>query len=516
MTLTVAKTSDLDKVEPEQLDTDTKFYRLKTGAGGVYAGFRIDKLKFIEYLYAMGFRRLDVDKAHIFIRVYNHRIVKEVTQTVIVDELIETLKAEIRDKVLGETSGGNIYIDDLISSIFNSLASLFNVELLYRLKPREAIEFSIDEKDHKYIYFKNGFIDITKDRAQLREYSELTKFIWESELLKRDYKEPKAGTPSYFEKFINLICNNDTKRTKSLRTIIGYNLHSFSNTKLRATVLTDSRISDDNEPNGRTGKTLFCKGLGQILSPDPDNNAISTFCEINGKDFDPRNKNKYQQASIDTRIIVLNDVRRNFDIEVLFNDITEGVTVERKNQHPFRIRPKILLTTNKTIRIEGDSSKDRFIEFEFGEYFHKGHSPEQEFKHWFFRDWDSDEWNRFYDFMVRCVKEYLYAGLVEPQQINLNTRKLREGTSLEFVEWIESHSIQRDIEIAAAGNNGINKHTWFDQFLMDYPDFKNSKLTRAKFSRWVSYWCKYSSSGYSVKDKVSDEGREYIFYKAKA
>ena len=214
-------------------------------------------------------------------------------------------------------------------------------------------------------------------------------------------------------------------RYESLVTIIGYLLHSHFSGKLKATIFTDSKISD--MPSGRTGKTL----LGQALA------YIKKYTEINAKDFDPANKHKYQEANLDTQIIHLNDVKKNFDIESLFNDITEGIVVDKKNVKPFKVKTKLMISANKTIRIEGASAKDRVIEFEFADHYNEKFSPEDEFGHWFFRDWSEAEWMKFYNFFLFCICSYLKKGIIVASPVNLNRRKLLENTSQEFVEFMD-------------------------------------------------------------------------------
>lgn len=513
----------LRNIAPVKLKADAKFYKVHKDTEGNFIKIKIDKLKFIDLLYELGFRRYDIDQAHIFVRVVNHRILQQVRRTIIEDEFFEHLKKEFGDKpVDGSVVGNPVTVQDLINAVLNQRTALFNEELLYRLRPREPIVLNQDQKEAKYIYFLNGFVKITKDGFDLIAYEKLEGFIWENELIKRNFRMPRGKEdmkPSVFEKFLLKVCNEDPKRLQSLKTITGYNLHFYTFGKLKVCIFTDSRISEDDEANGRTGKTLYGKGLGYVLSPDPDNQMISTYCELNGKDFDPKNKNKYQQASIDTKVIVLNDVRRNFDIDCIYNDVTEGVTVERKNMQPFRIKPKMIITTNKTIKVEGGSGRDRVIEFEFGDYFSEKHSPEDEFKHWFFRDWNTDEWNRFYVFMVQCIKAYLESGLIKPVAINLDTRKIKDHTSPEFMEWINSKPVQFEIENSIATDKGVSKNYWFEQFTSEYTDFKNHKFTQAKFSRWIAMYCRHSGialQDFTERIDLHKTQRQYLFSKPKS
>lgn len=464
--------------------------------------FKFDKLKFIKILYSLGFRRYDYNGNYFYIVIENTRILKQVNRTQIIDSFIYFVN-ESHPEILEK----GIFKDNLLTAIYNQLTNLFNDDLLTRLVPEQEIRLNKDTQHEKFLYFENCFVSISKTGYKKLSYEKLPFYIWETEILKRNFK-PADSKAAVFKTFCNFIAGN-SKRQEALYSIIGYNLHDYQETRLKATVLTDSRISADDEANGRTGKTLFCKALGQIICPSSESKINNTWCEINGKDFDPRNKNKYQTAGIETKIIILNDVRKGFDIEVLFNDITEGVTVEKKNQHPFKIRPKLIVTTNKTIKIEGESAKDRFLEFEFSEYFHKAHSPEDEFKHWFFRDWTETEFNRFDCFIIECIQIYFLIGLKEAPTINLKARKLIDSTNADFLEWIEQAPQQSDINRSLDAKQEIIKKDWFNDFILIYPDYAN-KLKQSTFSRWITAFCKLSDKGLSMESKYAGGSKGHI------
>jgi outer membrane receptor for Fe3+-dicitrate len=120
---------------------------------------------------------------------------------------------------------------------------------------------------------------------------------------------------------------------------------------------TDSSLERGN--NGRTGKTILAKGIGKLR----------VYGEINGKDFDATNTHKYQDLNLDTQFVNLNDVKKGFKLEWVYNDITEGLMVEKKNQNPFRNYANIVICSNLPLELNGASDKDRIVEFEFANYF---------------------------------------------------------------------------------------------------------------------------------------------------
>jgi len=278
---------------------------------------------------------------------------------------------------------------------------------------------------------------------------------------------------------------------------MGYLLHSHFLGKLKAVVFTDSKISD--VPCGRTGKTL----VGQALA------FIKKYIELNGKDYDPTNKHKYQEVNLDTQIVHVNDLKKNFDFENLFNDITEGIVVDKKNIQPFKVKAKMIISTNKTIKIEGDSALDRAIEFEFSNHYNAKFSPEDEFHHWFFRDWNEAEWMNFFNFFLFCICSYLKNGVINAVPVNLNRRKLRENTSQEFEEFMDCQVRVGEIK------SGIeyNKKVLFDHFLLDSPEYAEVKsFKQSRFTEWLRVYAKYSGNFSAIDPDVNERKSGTVRY----
>ncbi|MCL4483243.1 MAG: hypothetical protein M1445_11675, partial [Bacteroidetes bacterium] len=319
-------------------------------------------------------------------------------------------------------------------------------------------------------------------------------YIFKNQIKDRNFK---VGDPDgMFYKFVFNISGQKDKRFESLQTLIGYLLHSFYETKMKAVNLTDSTISDNAE--GRSGKTL----LGRAIS------LIKNVSEISGKDFDPANKHKYATVSLDTQIVFLNDLRKRFDFETLFNDISDAITVDRKNLQPFTIRAKMLISSNDTFRIEGASAKDRVVEFELADHYNANYSPEDEFNCWFFRDWDPDEWMKFDNFMCGCLTSYLKNGILEPEQINLDKRKLISETNSDFVAFMNDKVSSQEIRF----NMDYDKTLLHEEFLENYPEYRLDNWLRktANFTRYLKAYSKYSTDLKSTIKERRSNSRSFI------
>jgi hypothetical protein len=265
-----------------------------------------------------------------------------------------------------------------------------------------------------------------------------------------------------------------------------------SNTK--AVILCDQMISDN--PNGRTGKSLIGKAIEKIKN----------VVRVDGKNFEFKEQFTFQMVKLGTQVIDFNDVKANFDFEHLFHVITESMTVEYKNKTPFAIpfseSPKIMLSTNYTIKGEGSSFTDRMFEIEFSDHYNANHKPKDEFGHDFFTGWDAAEWNRFDNFMLECLQLYLDEGLFSCELINLNQRKLIDQTSIQFVEFAEQ-------------NIDLNKDYDLNQLFIDYKVyigfeqdlFDKCPIKQNTFTMWLPIYAHFKGANYY---KTKSNGRQKV------
>ena len=211
-------------------------------------------------------------------------------------------------------------------------------------------------------------------------------------------------------------------------------------------------------------------------------------------------------VKLGTQIIDFNDVEPNFNFERLFSVITDGMTIEYKNKTPFVIpfaeSPKIMISTNYTIKGIGSSYKDRMFEIEFSDHYSPEHKPKDEFGHDFFSGWDDEEWNRFDNFMLECLQLYLDEGLIGCELVNLSKRKLIDQTSAEFVEFAEN-----SIEF----NKKYNLSTLFSEF-KDHIGFGSDLFDKCPikqntFTTWLQVYALFHGVGF---DKKPSNGHQFV------
>lgn len=392
----------------------------KNGKKIINKEVEVDLTKYLEYLSKEGFSKIYLDKFPLFIRTENNLI-------------REYSVPQIKDYVMNNISGH--YRVEVQNKMLDGVGKYFNEKLLECIATTE-LTLQKDEKQKAYVYYKNGFVTLEKgEDPKLTPLSELKSPIWETSIIDREIKIlDKKTNPSEFEIFLKNVVRNNEDRFLSLCSAIGYLLHDFKDeSNAKAVILCDERISD--EPNGRSGKSLLGKAIRKM----------KTVANIDGKNFEFKDRFTFQSVDLNTKVIDFNDVKRSFDFEKLFSVLTDDMILEYKNEKPLRLAfndsPKIMISTNYTIKGNGGSYKDRMFEIEFSDYYNENHKPIDDFGHLFFQDWDQDEWMRFDNFMLECLQLYLDEGLFGCAQLNLHVRKLRDQTSPEFVEFAKENVI---------------------------------------------------------------------------
>lgn len=483
--------------------------KFKTSAGGeqTFTGITIDKFKFVQLLSSFGFSRYEKGfekngKDEFQFVKLEENVIRSVTRQKIIDFVERFILKEYNFEAFNFQEAN---AEVLINACYNQMRSLFSQDLFARVRTDDDIVINTDTKDATFFYYKNGFVKATKEGWKLHTYEEMQGSVWDTQMQQRnfekidfkddiDFANIKAELGVYAD-FVWLICGQNEDRFACLCAILGYLMHDYYEYKLKAISFTDSSLSEYSE--GRTGKTLLAKMLGHVKG----------FTEINGKDFDATAREKYQDVDLGTQIVHLNDLktrgRNKFDFEDVFNDITEGYMVKKLYLAPFRHRSKFIFSSNKTLNIVGASQRDRIIEFEMSQFFGEHLSPDQHYKHWFGRDWDEKEYQRFDNFICFCATAFHVRGLQAPEPINLGERKLMDHTAREFLDFMddcrklveetgkpfENYSVPELITEKDFFKFEFDKKQLFTRFVVDYNDFK--WLTQNKFNQWLTAYANH-------------------------
>lgn len=466
---------------------------------------RIDHESLIKFLSINGFAKIYPPGCQnsLFIHVVNN-MVSEVSPEQIKDFVLS--HARTQSGPLPDEPGMMWF--NLISKLVSGASSFFSKEKLECLPVLDA-KFQVDTIRESNFYFKNCIVKVSPEQILIDDYSGLDSLvIWKKEVIGRNFKQKKER--SVFEDFCWKITAQNQQRFNSLCSSIGYLLHRFKDPACALSViLLDEKISD--APDGRSGKTVLCVSLGHMRP--------AVF--VDGKVLDTENRFCFSNVKLGTKIVILDDVKRNFPIETLFHAITSGFEVETKGKPrieiPFEEAPKLCVTSNYMIQSEGGSAQARMLEVALFPHFSKEHTPREEFGHTFFTDWDQDEWSRFDSFMIDCVAVYLKSGLIRYVNPLLSRRKLIQSTNIDFVNFLDSrYRIQSDGSELGQFNpdmmgfaHAVSKEDLYLDMLAACPDIKKSiergRLTVNRITSWYGIYANNSGLKLTMK-KIRKNG----------
>jgi hypothetical protein len=412
----------------------------------------------------------------------------------------EQIKRFIKDYIdrLPDSFDGGITPQDLLEHIYKGASILFS-DAFFEFFDRANLDFLTDTKDLAYFPFINGVVEVTKDSIRLRTYGEIGKVIWKTQVIDHYIvidQESDLNMIEYF-RFISLICNNEVERYVYALSIIGYMLHKYKDPSRPFSIIL-AEETENESTGGGTGKGIFVKALGYLVN----------IVRVDGKNFKVDKNFAFQRVDLDTRILAIEDTRRNVDFEGFYSIITEGITVEKKNKDelfiPYKDSPKVMFTTNYTIPNSGNHAKRRQKVFEFAPYFGTTKTPEDEFGHKLFEDWDKDEWNRFFNLMFDCVQGYLIHGVQFVENSDkLHRKQVRVQFGEEFLDYLNGVCEDRDL--------WISLEQLYNDFL-SMAGFEKKDYSVKRFTKAVEESCTILNIAYqSKRDKASGNKKVYKF-----
>ena len=357
-----------------------------------------------------------------------YRIVKE-TNGLLEEVSIERIKKHIKNYIYSlepiEPFDHGTTASQLMEVVLKGAEAYFSKSFLEFLDEKKY-DFFKDTKDTSHFFFTNGVVSVSEKGIELKKYGDIDKVIWKSQVVDFNITIDPTFDASLceFSKFLHLVSGKDDAKYEYALTLIGYLLHKYKHASRPWAVILAEETEDESKGGG-TGKGIFVKAISYLAKTD----------RIDGKNFKTDKSFAFQRVGLDTRILAIEDVRKNVDFEGFYSIITEGMPVEKKNKDELFISyadsPKIVFTTNFTIGSIGQHSKRRQRVFEFAPYFTAAYTPVDEFGHQLFEDWDDDEWNRFYNLMFFCEQKYLTEGL---KVVQTGEKMIRKHIRLNFGE----------------------------------------------------------------------------------
>ena len=434
---------------------------------------------FADFLEDMGFRNALVMGNYQYVCIQNNEV-DLVDKPQIVHTFLKWLDENFEQY---SEEGETLY--DVKKSFANKVKTLVSNEVLFLLPIVEVTPHS-DTKDECYLYFINTVVKITKEDITLISYDELNGYVFKEQIIDRKFKLPqqnlaKSNIP--FRTFINNIADNQPARINAFESVIGYMLDRFRNpSNNKAVVLLDENINELDSIMGGTGKSLFVKALS-YLRPTTT---------IDGKEFRRSDMFAFQRVTPFTNVVVINDIQPSVDFEAFYGRITDGFSINQKYKAevfvPFERSPKLIITSNYYLKAPtGNSTERRRYEIEFSKHYGKHLSIEDEFNHFFFYDWNEEQWNNFFYYMMTCIQKFLEKGLVQADEINLTQRRLISEVGIELMEFMDEQLLAK---------NKLHKKELYNDFSRGGYVLQKYQPTQKSFTIRVKKYFEYKDIAY--------------------
>jgi hypothetical protein len=284
----------------------------------------------------------------------------------------------------------------------------------------------------------------------------------------------------------------------------GYKLrHYRDESNKRAIICMDGTESAVGKSQGGSGKSIYA--------------MATTHCQpmfvVDGKTADLKN-DKFLYHGVDerTREIVFDDIRVNFDFELLFSQITQFIRVKPFQGAPITIpAPIFTLTTNHSLNGEGNSFKRRQYYLGFSNFFNEHRTPSHYFGHQLFTDWNHKQWNLYYNLMATCIQVYMQysdLGRYAIESNDIDRRKLRQQIGEDFLDFADTYFVEGFML-----NRIVEKTRVLEDFFAQYPNerrFMDAKKIKTKCELYAKY-SKFLYNPIAGPDgRIKTNGSEFV------
>lgn len=509
---------DFDLNQPVQ--EEEKWYR--ETKRGEKTKFDLDPERLTMFLQNRGFHRYreSLKKPQIFIS-QSDGIVKEVTSSDIKDFVFDFAREAI----------GNIDVVNMLHYSQTRFLSDTGFSNLSHAFPK----FHQNTKENQYYYFAQNIIKITKNDIELIDYKQLNGSVWSERISKKNFELTEV--PFYAEKDengeIKFFIYDDAKECEFFQylydtsnfyhrkketdlktserneiqhhilnkiTGLGYLLHTYFNpANAKMVISIDGRESEIGMNNGRTGKSIFGHALGEIVPMEI----------IEGKRYERENY-PFENVTSRTPIVNIDDPRERFDIESFFSSMTGNFVVEPKGKAKFTIprenTPKIYVSTNHGVKVNGASERARTFFMAFSDYYNENFSPENKFGHLFFTEWTDHQYNLFLNTCFRAVQVYLNIGLQKAPGMDVKIRSLRAEMGEAFLDWAEKY-FHEEIQdpLSTSKYIRLGKRLTREEIHTDYTNTVRIYLkSKQRFKIALLAYCEYKGYKFNPGCKMID------------
>ena len=291
--------------------------------------------------------------------------------------------------------------------------------------------WEVPQRGSQFMYFKEKFWHITPEGISEATYDKIPHNIWADQKKEFpasltgklihvsqtedgvwNYSLTQTGQKCHFLRFLENASNftwrkpaddisqqelnENSQHLIAKLCALGYLTVSVKDySAAKAVIGVDGKQSEIGISNGRSGKSL----LGELIK----RTVVSQY--LNGKTIDlSKDQFVWTELTEKTKVVFIDDIRKDFNFELLFANITGSWTINYKSGGrvtlDFSRSPKVYLTTNHSITGDGSSFLDRQWNIAFSDFYSDTHKPVDDFGVLFFDEWDFEQWNLTWNLIV--------------------------------------------------------------------------------------------------------------------
>lgn len=285
--------------------------------------------------------------------------------------------------------------------------------------------------------------------------------------------------------------------------VIGYTLHRWKFSSRPWAVWTmDSRLSEEGESFGGSGKSLVTRALKMLLRVVPLAGRSEKLTE---------NGFMLENVTKDTDLVLIDDAHQYLDFGPFFEPIATDMVVNRKNVKsiviPYLDSPKFWFNSNYGDKHMDSSSQRRKIYTVFSDYYHKNangeyredRNPKDDFGMDLFDDFDAEQQNLFYNLMAQCIRFYLSCeSEVRAPGQNVTKRNLMAMMGDNFKGWADVYFSTETSRLDADVVRDDAQEAFYKSSV---------RMSSQSFLKKLGAWCKLYGYILNPEEMVNDKKR---------
>jgi len=277
---------------------------------------------------------------------------------------------------------------------------------------------------------------------------------------------------------------------------IGYYMHRFRCDSLAlAALLQDATLADDeNECNGRSGKTFFIKCLKSLIH--------TVFIEARNPKI-VEDKFLFDGVTEATDLVAIDECSRKLDFSCFFGKITGPFRAEEKGGHPFEIpsdkAPKMIFSTNYVIKHLDSSTEARLWPQIFSDYYHviannndykESRGIRDDFGYNLLdSDYPEEKWSADIALAMQCLQFFLSLPVdqrkIMPPMGTIERRTQQAIIGKDLKLWAE--------EYYGEGSEHLDVTENYNDVISDYrAETGDHNISPQVFTQKLKEWCNYA------------------------